>query len=215
MIDEERYLEKLSQSIVESTELIKHLSETPESYLTVTEILKDILEQETLLRAECEIGSRFNVVVSQLHAMFDQYLQEIEVLQMSSDARPAEASENKKTFVYVYLFNAQGAQLQTWQKLLRPSALFEHSVNRPIYASREQIESLIKAKPIQTQHGYIEIAVDPDDLMETSETATLHDQHGYPLLRLRQGALKKENIEGFYSNGKFYTITEQGILTPQ
>lgn len=48
--------------------------------------------------------------------------------------------------VYVYLYNATGADLQTWRKLLSQAVFYEHSINRPIYVDESAIRDYLRFK---------------------------------------------------------------------
>ena len=115
--------------------------------------------------------------------------------------------------VYVDLINAQGKLLSTWQKMLAPRALREHSVNRPIYADFSHIEELVRSKKNPVSHGFIEAVIKKADILVPLEECTCTGPLGHPLLRLKQGALLLKNVRFFYHLDKKYRLSFAGELT--
>jgi intracellular multiplication protein IcmQ len=200
-------LNKFSQDIRATDVNVTHPLEQ------MLQIVQKALDADSQLREKYQIGVHYNVIHTQLEALLNQLNEKVQEKKATEESKEiALKIEADRSTVYVYLFNAQGSILKTWQKLLLPGALVEHSVNRPIYAEKEQIENVMRAKPNQTKLAYLEIMVNKDDILQLATGNAMKDQHGYPLLRLRQGALKVENIKNFVHNGKTYQIFDGSLV---
>lgn len=211
MSDEKRYLEELSHKLDEYASRVQSLPNTG-NYEKLRQLLKEILTIEKELREACEIGKRFNVIKTQLQMLLEKFEKEVEAIRgtgKTADKIGRQLGSNER-LVYVYLFNAQGSILKTWQKSLLPQALIEHSVNRPIYMNKEDVIKVIHAKPNKAQHAYLEIAVKENDIVSSSDL--LKDQQGFGLLKLKQRALNIENIFSFFHDDKTYKIIEGEMI---
>ena len=154
MTEEKRYLEELGVMLDYTIKQVTTLADSDDNEKLLDE-LRRISKEEAQLREECSIGERFKVIQTQLHTLLRRF--EAKVLESKAASKPAEKrdvlAEDEK-LVYVYLFNAQGEKLKRWETLLLPSALFEHSVNRPIYSNKEHVQTLIRAKQNMSLHGF-------------------------------------------------------------
>ena len=216
MSDEKRYLTELIDKLNDYSNQIKSLrGDDVEICKQLIDILRSIVKIEDELREDCSMGVRFNVVRAQLQSLLEEIEQEVTYFlntQASKEGQNSLEIKEGERLVYVYLFNAQGMALKTWQNLLLQSALIEHSVNRPIYAEKEQIEAVLRAKSNKEQHAYIEIVIKDDDILKTAKSGALQDQYGYVLLRVRQGSLRTENIRSFFHEDSEYSVSSDGIL---
>jgi len=217
MSDEKRYLTELETYLGECAQHIKSLVDAADDDKANTEVheaLQSAVDKEGELRENCEIGVRFNVVNTQLQAAVEKFDKAVGIgEEKGEEAAKAEAGlAEDETLVYVYLFNAHGMALRTWQNLLLPSAFFEHSVNRPIYADKEHVEAVLRAKPNKDRHAYVEVVIKKDDIFQTTGGQDLQDKYGHPLLRLRQGALKPKNAQYFFHKDTKYKISKDGQI---
>jgi len=211
MSNEKQYLEELTQKINQAIDQINDLDPDEIVDQRTYEILKKLIDSETKYRTDNDIGVRFNVLKTQLDSIKEKIAKEVGVQKKPESTQNVEMSKDE-TLVYVYLFNATGDKLASWQKLLTPSALFEHSVNRPVYANKADLQKMLRGKTNLALHGYLEITINKSDIMMTSSRNQLHDILNSPLLRLKQGALKQENIRCLFHNEKQYRIGKNNSL---
>lgn len=210
-----QYLDELRRLLEQITTKVMQLDQTEYIDDETYQIIKQASEAEAKLREKYKIGVRFNLIRTQLSAILEKIAKE---LGKNTDAKKqAEIDAEKQlkadeTVVYVYLFNVNGKVIRTWQQLLTAQALFDHSVNRPIYLQKEHIEKIIRSKPNKDQQGYIEVIVKKQDVLEVGNEKSLQDTQGHPLARIKQGSLQPNNIKMFVHSGKRYQLTRDGIL---
>jgi hypothetical protein len=214
MNDGKQYLEELDGLFQGFLDKIKKLKGNDEAaYHELVEVLHSIVKKETELRDKCDIGVRFNVIHTQLQVLahnVEEAVQELIKEQACIVEKNVFTLKEDEALVYVYLFNAQGNSLKTWRKLLLPSALIEHSVNRPVYAERSQVEEVIRGKANKDQHAYVEIVVKKEDILNAASKKPLQSQ--CELLRVRQGSLKTANIRAFVHVDKSYTTDNKDLF---
>ena len=46
-----------------------------------------------------------------------------------------------------------------WQNMLTPRVFYEYSVNRPIYAEKKYVDSLLRAKGNKAHHAFLTVAI--------------------------------------------------------
>ena len=174
------------------------------------QVLNTAVAQDKELRDSLKIGDKFRFIRERLHALKNEVEAAVETIKLVDEGnkRVVEADEQ---LVYVYIFNARGMDFQSWLKMLHPSVYYEYSVNRPIYGSSEEIESLIRSKSTRVQHGYMEIAVKKTAILSTPETAA-KDQQGNSLIKVKEGSLRPERLIHFSHNGIQYFLDEDGHL---
>jgi hypothetical protein len=215
--NETQYLQELFSELDALTlKLNQHSPSEPISQDTL-QLVWQAIQKEKELREKYHIGTRFNVILSQLKALHEKMQDKLNILQNRSDKAAAAASLAEESLakhemlVYVHLFNVHGKTLRTWQQLLSSKALFEHSVNRPIYEKEEQIEKILRRKVDQNQQAYLVVAIQKTDVMPDKSDKTPQDP---PIIKLKQGALLAPNIKMFVHNSKKYRLNKDGILVP-
>ena len=102
--------------------------------------------------------------------------------------------------VYLSLYQSLGGQLSQWETLLY--SLSRHVQGRPIYAERAAVEQLIRSKPNSIPEAYVVVAVEKEDILHEKMERT--DRLGLPVLTLKEGAIRTENILEFVHMGKHY-----------
>lgn len=209
-----QYLDELRRLLEQITADVMQLDQDEYIDDETYQIIKKASDIEVKLREKYKIGVRFNLIRTQLTSMLEKIEKE---LGKTDAKKSAEISAEKQlkpdeTVVYVYLFNVNGKIIRTWQQLLTQQALFDHSVNRPIYLQKEHIEKIIRSKPNRDQQGYIEIIIKKPDLLEIGNGKSLQDSQGHPLARIKQGSLQPDNIKMFVHSGKHYQLTREGVL---
>ncbi len=218
MTDEQGYLQELTKQLDHSILKLQSLDAEDPVDDETHQILKEAVDSEQQLRQNYDIGVRFNILKTQLHTIFDKVEKEIGIHQEEKNKNKNQTKKTlaeDETLVYVSLFNTQGKQLESWLRLLDNKSLYEHSVNRPIYANQNEIEEMLANKPNKEQNGYFIIAIKKNDIMADENTTTLRDPNGFPLLRLKQGAFNSGKIQAFIYRGQAYQIDKAGKLIPK
>lgn len=171
-------------------------------------LLQEVVKQDQSLRAQFQMGEKFRFIRDRLHALqvsIEEHLAASEKKQ--EDEIPTLAED--ETYIYVYLFNAHGLNLQSWLKMVNASVFYDHSVNRPIYHDKALIETYIKSKTNRAQHGYLTIIVKKTDIVQ-AEFAK--DSMGQALIRVKEGSLKAERLVTFTHNEHDFKLNEAGEL---
>ncbi len=175
-------------------------------------LIRDTLKQDADLREKHKVADKFRFVRDRLQGLLTHLEEQARHLQKSIEQKtPQQENHTDKSIVYVYLYNAQGAVLRTWLTLLTPRVFYEYSVNRPIYAEKQDIEALVRSKPNKQQHGYLTIKINQNDIV-ASKDSTPKDAIGHPLLKIREGSLTFENLIAFTHNNQDYVVGAQGEL---
>lgn len=99
-----------------------------------------------------------------------------------------------QTEVYVYLYNADGQNLEKWSKLV--ATLRMQAVSRPVYSRENDIQELIRSKPNKNNEAYVAVYVSKEDIVTPKESSP-KDKFGNDLLLLKDKAVKVENISRF------------------
>lgn len=172
------------------------------------EIVRKAAQKDEELRLAYQVKDKFRFIRDRIHSLIARVEENLATLNVITDKKQRMLAADE-SLVYIYLFNAQGMNLQTWQKMLHPSVFYEHSVNRPIYGEKSFIDAIIRSKANKQQHAYITIAVKKNDILEQTEIAK--DLIGNPLIRVREGALHADRMMGFTHNNTEYTF-EEGIF---
>jgi len=213
MADEKLYLKELGEKLNQSITRIKKFT-TVESNADLIKELGNIVNIEKKLRQHCGIGARFKVISTQLQNILKKFAERVQRMQsaMQKAEKDVDVLAEDEMLVYVYLFNAQGATLKNWENLLLPRALVDHSVNRPIYAKQENVEQVLRSKANKTQHSYLVVKIKKQDVLQSAQNEDLRDQNGFPLLRVKHGALETEKIKEFVHNDQTYKVSPRGEL---
>lgn len=214
MDNEKNYLQKLYDELDKLLIELEELDPYSENFVTeVDSRIKQLVDFEAKKRQDCEIGVRFSVIKNLIQGI-NQHLKEV-IKQReieAPDEDDKDDNENEGRDVYVYLFNILGRKLSSWYHLFSQQALMEHSVNRPIYGRREHIDELLRSKDSLEQHAYIVVSVDPEDITMDMTDSVLKDNLGNPLMRVRQGSLRVENVKYFHHMERDYKLTDEGTL---
>ena len=177
-----------------------------EQYVKLLTLLKQAIEQDEKLRVKYSLGDKFKFIRDKLRTLFAQV--EAEVSDVVKEVQlPEKKLQTDEISLYVYLYNAKGALLSNWQPLLTPSVFYEYSVNRPIFKDKKMIAQFIKAKANPLQHGYLTIAVHPNDVLETYT-----DSQGADLVRVKEGSLHYSKLLKFTHNEQNYIVDSEGRL---
>lgn len=207
------YLLEVSDHLVEDASKCKKLinASLKEQHEKLAELMGKAVARDMELREKHGIADKFRFVrdrLNELKTVVDDYLKEIS----KEVVKTKETLSEDEVMVYVYLFNAQGITLQTWQKMVNPSILYEHSVNRPIYTIKEHIESFINRKTNKVQHGYLTITINKKDILIPENPDTLKDIYGNPVIKVHEGSLDFKRLIAFSHNGLDYIVDDEGAL---
>lgn len=173
----------------------------------VIELVREAIKQDEELRKKHQVGDKFRFVRDRLASLLERLEKKHHTVEVVSEENTAQASSDE-IMVFVYLYNAHGMNVNTWERMLIPRVFYEYSVNRPIYAEKNEVESLIRTKKNRLQHAYVSIIVKRSDL----QTAELKDAAGNAVLRVREGALHFKNVVEFSHNEHVYIVSEEGQL---
>jgi hypothetical protein len=174
------------------------------------QLVLDALEKDAALREQYKIGDKFRFVKDRLQALLTHVQENLTV--EAVDVKQENPVGEDEQLVYVYLYNAQGLVLQTWQKMLNPEVFYEYSVNRPIYTNKAHVEAFIKQKTNKMHHGYLTVVVKKNDVIKATEENAQKDVNNYPLVKVKEGSLRINKLISFTNNGHDYQVTASGEI---
>lgn len=198
-----QYLLSVGESLAASRENI--LNTPAREWLL---LLQQIVETDQKQREVHHVGKKFHFIHQRLQALC--VLAEEVLAEFKDEKADKFQLANDERFVYIYLYNATGADLQTWRKMLNQAVFYEHSINRPIYTDESAVSDYLRSKSNPYQHAYITVAIKNGDVLPESEL--YHDVLGHPLFKVKEGALKMERFFSFTHNNHVYTINPAGQL---
>jgi len=172
-------------------------------------LVQETIHKDEELRTQYHIGEKFRFIRDRLHALLDtleKNLQESFPEEKKSVHLEASADE---VMVHVYLYNAQGLQLRSWQGMVNPKFFYDYGVNRPVYGERNHIEAMIRSKSNKLQHAYLTFTVKRDDVVVSTD---MRDSLGNPLIKLKENKLLPEKLMSFHHNDKNYILNSEGEL---
>lgn len=175
--------------------------------LKLIESIRDIIARDNALRKKYDVGDKFRFVREGLEQLLAELEKGVEVSQTVESVSSGGIQEDE-LLVYVYIYNANGIVLQSWQNMLIPKIFYEYSVNRPIYIDRMHMEAFMRSKTNKTQHGFLGVGVKKEHMLEGG----LKDVLGNPLIKVKEGALRFERLIVFIHNGQEYTVTTAGDI---
>jgi hypothetical protein len=176
------------------------------------QLIRDAVRQDSELRGQFQIGDKFRFIRDRLNALLQHLEESLAEIQQKNEKKEDTVTEHE-TLVYVYLYNAQGIVLQTWNKMLNPSVLQEYSVNRPIYSDKSHVEAFIRSKPNKVQHAYLTVAIPKQAVTTPASAETVKDATGNPLIKIKEGSLQFNRLIAFSHGGNDYMIGASGELT--
>ncbi|MFZ2314755.1 MAG: type IVB secretion system protein IcmQ [Gammaproteobacteria bacterium] len=184
------------------------MSNNKERQEQLLNLVKAAVQKDKELRESHQIGDRFRFVRDRLQALETHVEEQLSYLRKADEKIVSEQAEDE-TIVYVYLFNTQGIILQTWQRMLTPSVFYEHSVNRPIYADKSQVEAFIRSKANKTQHAYLAIHLKKTDILPS---LGVKDSIGGDLVKVKEGSLKPNRLVAFVYGDHDYVLGASGEI---
>lgn len=173
-------------------------------------LVRDSIEADKKLREKFSIGDKFRFIRDRLLALDARVQEELDALAVEVEKKIDKLSEDE-VLVYVYIFNAQGLVLQTWQKMLNPSVFYEYSVNRPVYTEKTHIEAFIRSRPNKAQHGFLTMAIKKADILVLAPgLPPVVDTIGNPVVKIREGSLKADKMFSFTHQENDYVLDGSG-----
>ncbi len=172
-------------------------------------IVKEALGRDKELRDKYQIGEKFRFVQERLQKLLEHLEKNLAEANLKKEDKTKSATNSQDLLVYVYLFNAHGLDVRSWLRMLIAKRFYEYSVNRPIYLEEAHVESFVKHKANKVQHGYLVVAVNKSDLIQSD---TAKDSLGQPLVKIKEGALHFEKLISFVHNGQSYLVNEDGEM---
>lgn len=185
-------------------------NENEEKKEKLLKLVHDAVQHDKELREQYQIGEKFRFIRDRLLALLSRIEENFRAAQKKIERTTYQIAEDE-VLIYVYVFNAQGISLQTWQKMLNPSVFYEYSVNRPIYIEKTDIDALIRGKVNKAQHGYLTMAIKKYDILSASSD-TLKDALGNQLIKIKEGSLYPHRLISLTHNGQNYMLDEEGRL---
>jgi len=187
------------------------MSDIKEQKEALLNLVRKAVQQDQELREKLHIGNKFKFISEGLQKLFTEVETDLgEIEKANAKKKQLDVLLEDEILVYVYLFNAQGIVLQTWQKTLNPSVFYEYSVNRPIYTDKAAVENYIRSKPNRIQNAFATIAIKKIDLLPSPEV--VKDSLGNTLVKVREGSLKFEKLFSFTHNNQEYVLTATGEI---
>ena len=181
--------------------------DNPQELKKLLDLVREAVERDGALREKYTVGQKFRFVQDRLSTLMAELEKKLEVITLKEEKEKNRLSEDEM-LVYVYLFNAQGLMLRSWENMLTPKVFYEYSVNRPIYVEKSYIESLVRSKTNKVQHAYLTVALKKVDL----KTDTAVDPLGNPMARVKEGSLHFQGLIQFTHNGNDYNVSPEGEI---
>ena len=170
------------------------------------EILHNLIElADRVLKSGNWDDSLFlNNTVKPLKALREQVQQTIDFIQYGNQQASNDdlVLDDETTTVFISLFQSQGDDLQRWEMQLR--SLPRYILGRPIYATEQSVEKLIRLKVVKTPEAYAKVAVEKSLMQADGLSLKRTDRHGSELVNLMPGAVRTQNILEFVHQGKRY-----------
>lgn len=171
--------------------------------------VESLVRKEKALRKQYNIADRYKAISSRLEALF-KHVQESANLpqqQLSPVRLPPVLGEGER-YVFVHLFNAKGKILTRWEAMLSPRLLCEYSVNRPVYAQKDEVEAYIRSREDSDQHAFLMMKVLDITVLDSFDSPAQTDTLGQSLVKLKEGSLKEENLVYFFHQGEQYIFAD-------
>jgi hypothetical protein len=176
----------------------------------VLELVKEAAKFDDELRAQFQVGNKFRFVQDRIKSLLNHLEQVVTVpSEVSAESSSGHQVVSDEVIVYVYLYNAHGMNMRSWQKMLTPKVFDEYSVNRPIYAEKSHVDLLVKSKSNIAQHAYLAVAVKRENILSTGVSK---DANGNPLVKVKERSLDFKKLMTFTHGFQDYTVDEEGEL---
>ena len=180
--------------------------------IKILQLVRDAIQLDNELRGKYQVADKFRFIRDRLNGLATKVEENISAMRAEADKKITKMSEDE-TLIYVYLFNAEGLTMQTWQKMLTPSVFYEYSVNRPIYKEKAHVEAIVRSKANKALHGFLTIAVKKEDILNPpAGLAQPKDTIGNPVYKVKEGSLKIQRLVTFTHAENEYVLNEEGEM---
>lgn len=187
-------------------------NESKEQRENLLKLITAAVQKDKALRAQFAMGDKFRFIRERLEDLQRRIDAHLNIFK-EGDSEQAINVAADESLVYVYLYNAQGLTLKTWQKMLNESVFYEYSVNRPIYIDKAAVEAFIRSRPNPAQHGFITVIVKNEDILKVPEgMPATQDALGNQLVKVREGSLTFKKLLAFTHNSEDYKVNNSGEI---
>jgi intracellular multiplication protein IcmQ len=179
------------------------------------EILK-ILD-DLIARAGWDASMFLRVINKSLQTMREDFANKVEAVyhfqksNLSSNLANRVAIRSGQQEVYISLYSADGGNMQAWERIVLN--LPKQIISRPIYASEEDVNQMIRHKDNRINEAYVCVCVSQTDILSIGDK-TPYDKLGKALLTLKDKAVVLSNIGRFVHSSGVYFL-EHGRLIKQ
>ena len=152
--------------------------------------------QATLTQWPHDSGLFFELMQKKIEGMQSQFVQAVaEQLPAQTFGKNTDTTQTatNQTDVYVELYQSDGDNMDRWAMILKAIAV--QAISRPIYQNEADVCSMIRAKQQPNKEGYAVVTVPDADIMNPA--ISCKDSAGRPLVQIKSGTLKSENIIRF------------------
>ena len=162
-----------------------------------------------------EDSNFLRVIGKNLRQIRDKYASEMHVGKESS----ANEGINKgatgglfggKQEVYVSLYTTNGSLLPSWERVI--ANLPRQIISRPIYATEQDVQSLIKHKENKINEGYVAIYINQSDILTVPADKVAMDKFEKPLITIKNNAITLTNITRFVHSTGVYTLQKGRLV---
>ena len=112
--------------------------------------------------------------------------------------------------IYISLYSADGANLQSWEKIV--TNLPKQMISRPIYADEEDVKAVIKTKENKKNEAYVAIYINQTDILALSSERSSIDKLGKPLLNIKDKTLNLDNLSRFIHSSGVYRYANGRLI---
>lgn len=113
--------------------------------------------------------------------------------------------------IYVSVYCTEGRNIKKWELVL--SNLLRQIVSRPIYKREKDIRDVINSKENAINDAYVVAYVTEMDILKPSfRDKALLDRFGHELMRLKDDALKSENITKLMHQSGEYAYRKGNLI---
>jgi intracellular multiplication protein IcmQ len=203
-------LQRIDNNITETLEGIRALYaiEDKKASIELIKILDNLLdsndwESSLLLRTT---KKHLGALREEAKQIADKLNDNVEV-KLANQVKTALKPDQIK--IYISLYQAEGANLQAWQKMLK--SLANYSITRPVYENEEHVREVIRTKPDMQRHAYAVVAISKNSIIHLEKPSV--DQFSHELLSLKEGAVQLQNIIEFvHANEKRYVFRNDTLV---
>ncbi|MDF1757696.1 MAG: Dot/Icm secretion system protein IcmQ [Legionellaceae bacterium] len=155
------------------------------------------------------------ILGKKLRAMRDDVAQQVQQSEGDSELNSGYlarqlAMKESHVEVFVSLFSIEGVKLQSWEQIV--INLRRHMVSRPVYATEEEIISIIKTKEKKINEAYVSIFVKEEDILKIRSDKVPVDKLGQKMMVLKDDAIALENINRFVHLSGEYRYSRGRLL---